>query len=443
VAKLEFTGRRIFKPYITRSERFAIMVAHRRCGKTVACVQDLLSKAMGLQIAEKRTAPGRYAYVGPYLSQAKEVAWEYLKRLGGPVIVNKNEGELWADLVTGSRIRIHGADNPDRLRGGYLDGIVLDEYADMRPSIFPAVIRPMLADYEGWATFIGTPKGRNEFHRKWVEALADPSWFTGMYKASETKLLAADELAAIARDLTPEEYDQEMECSFDAAIRGAYYGKLIAAAEHAGRICEVPSVLSVPVQCAWDLGIGDSTAIWVFQCIGSEIRILDAFENSGFGLEWYVEELSKRGWGNPEIRHWLPHDAKVRELSTGRSRVEFLVGLGLKCDLVPNLGLDDGINAVRIMLSQCFFNRGQTDDGVEALRQYRTEYNEKTKAYTDKPRHDWTSHYADAFRYLCIVAREQARPERDKPKPIGVSLPELTIDEFMDIEDKQTEDGRV
>ena len=165
------------------------MVAHRRCGKTVACVQDLLLKAVSLKMAPGRATPGRYAYVGPYLGQAKEVAWEYLKDLGGPIIANKNESELWVELVTGARIRVHGADNPDRLRGGYLDGVVLDENADMRPSIYGSVIRPMLADYQGWAAFIGTPKGRNEFHARWVEALKDSRWYTGMFKASVTQLL--------------------------------------------------------------------------------------------------------------------------------------------------------------------------------------------------------------------------------------------------------------
>jgi phage terminase large subunit len=442
VATLSLGARNVFKPYLTRSERFAVMVAHRRCGKTVACVEDLLIKGMGLKMKPGRNAPGRYAYVGPYLGQAKEVAWEYLKRLGEPVIKNKNEGELWVELVTGSRIRVHGADNPDRLRGGYLDGVILDEYADMRP-LYGAVIRPMLADYEGWATFIGTPKGRNEFHKRWEEALTDERWFAGMYKASETGLLSAAEIKDMTRDMTPEEIEQELECSFDAAIRGAYYGKHIAQLERDAQIRDVPRLPEAPIQVAWDLGIGDSTALWVFQCVGSEIRVLESFENSGYGLEWYVKELAARGWGNPDIKHWLPHDAKVRELSTGRSRVEFLVGLGLRCDIVPNLGLDDGINAVRMMLHCCFFNKGKTDDGVEALRQYRTEYNEKTKAYTDKPRHDWTSHYADAFRYLAIVAREQRAPELDKPKPIGIPLPELTMDEFMDIEDNHKEDGRV
>ena len=296
MAKLELTGRKLFPPYILRAERFAIMVAHRRAGKTVACVQDLLAKAMCLELPEKRTAPGRYAYVGPYLGQAKEVAWEYLKRMGDPIIVNKNEGELWVDLVTGSRIRIHGADNPDRLRGGYLDGVILDEYADMRPSIYPEVIQPMLTDYEGWATFIGTPKGRNEFHKKWVEADAD--WFKGMYRSSETGLVSDAELAAARKDMTPEAFEQEFECSFDAAIKGAYYSKEIAQLEREGRVTKVQRADGVPVYTAWDLGISANgmMAIWVFQVIHGQIRVLDVYWNSGYGLEHYVKWLNDRGY---------------------------------------------------------------------------------------------------------------------------------------------------
>jgi len=436
--ELVLAGRRVFKPYRTRSQRYAVLVAHRRCGKTVACVQGLIDKS-----TTQQREHGRYAYVGPYLGQAKEVAWEYLKRFAKPIIASKNEGELWIETVQGHRIRIHGADNPDRLRGAYLDGVVLDEYADMRPSVYGSIIRPMLADRLGWATFIGTPKGRNSFFDIWNAAQNDPRWFTAMLRASETGLISPEELADAGKDMTPEEYSQEFECSFDAAIQGAYYGKEIAEAERAGRVCDVPLVSDAPVQAAWDLGIGDSTAIWVFQCVGSEVRVLDAFENSGFGLEWYVEELRRRGWGNLGVRHWLPHDAKARDLTTGRSRVEFLVSLGLKCDLVPNLGVDDGINAARLLMPQVWFNKGPTDEGVEALRQYRTEYNEKTKAFNDQPRHDWTSHYADAYRYMSVAAREQAKPEVVKPKPIGVPLTELTHDEFFEIEDAPVRRERV
>jgi hypothetical protein len=195
--------------------------------------------------------------VAPFLSQAKEVAWEYIKLFAAPIIAEKNESELWVELLNGARIRVHGADNPDRLRGAYLDGVVLDEYADMRPGVWGEVIRPMLADREGWATFIGTPKGKNAFWRTWTDAQDRPSWFASMLKASESGLLPQSELDDAARDMTPEQFAQEFECSFDAAIMGAYFGKEIAEAERDHRVTALEIEPLLPVHTAWDLANRD------------------------------------------------------------------------------------------------------------------------------------------------------------------------------------------
>jgi phage terminase large subunit len=439
---LTFRARRQFKPYMERKQRYAIMVAHRRAGKTVATVQDLIIRALMLRLQEG-WGPGRYAYVAPLYSQAKEIAWDYLRRFAEPVMVDANVAELHVTLRNGSRIRLHGADNPDRLRGGYLDGCVLDEYADMRPSVLGQVIRPMLADRQGWLTAIGTPKGRNDFHRLWDGAQTDPRWFSAMLRASQTGLILPEELADAGKDMTEEEYAQEFECSFDAAIKGAYFGKEIAALERAGHIVSLPVVKSLPVQTAWDIGVHDSTVVWVFQTLGHEIHVLDCIEGSNRGAPWYLDELDKRGWMTPETRHWLPHDVAQREWTSGRSRIEFLASMGLKIDRVPDISKHDGISAVRLMLPQTWFNAETCGDGIEALRQYRTEYNEKTKAFTDQPRHDWTSHFADAFRYLCVAARSLAPIKRDEPKPIGVSLDRLTFDEFHDLTDHHERRDRV
>jgi len=379
-------------------------VAHRRCGKTVGCINDKIKRAIQLTLPH-----GRYAYVAPFLSQAKEVAWEYLKRFAQPIIADKNESELWVELLNGARIRIHGADNPDRLRGAYLDGVVLDEYADMRPSVWGEVIRPMLADRGGWATFIGTPKGHNEFFDKCEEARGDPErWFFDVLRASETGILPQEELDDARRSSTPEQYQQEFECSFEAAILGAYFGKEIAEAEREGRVCELPYNPDLPVHTAWDLGIGDSTAIWMFQVVASEIRVIGHYEAHGHGLAHYAAVLSalKYRWGDD----WVPHDAKVRELGTGRTRIETLQELGRKPKLVPNHKIGDGINAARLTMPIVWFDRFKCADGIEALRQYRADFDEKTRAFKDAPRHDWTSHTADAFRYLAMAWREMAPP---------------------------------
>ena len=243
--------------------------------------------------------------------------------------------------------------------------------------------------------------------------------------------------------MTPEEYAQEWECSFDAAIQGAYYGKEIAEAERAGRVGQVLREPAAPVNCSWDLGISDNglMALWVFQVVMGQIRVLDHYSNAGFGLEHYVKWLNDRGWA--ERTDWVPHDAKVRELGTGKSRIETLESMGCKLALVPNLGRSDGINATRVELGRMWFNAATTSEGIEALRQYRTEYDERTKTFSDTPRRDWTTDIADAARYMAVAAREISPPPVAVPKPIGVPLSDLTHDQFFEIEDRPAKRERV
>jgi len=375
----------------------------------------------------------RAAYVAPFLKQAKDVAWEYLKRFSQPILAEPpNESELWVKVKsasgTPSRIRIYGADNADALRGGYLDDATLDEYADMHPSVWPAIIRPMLADRQGSATFIGTPKGRNAFWEIVDRARLDDRWFQAVLRASETGILPDEELTDARRDMTPELYEQEFECSFDAAIMGAFYGREIADAEREGRIGEVTWHPELPVHSAWDLGMGDSTAIWFFQAVANQIRVVGAYEQHGQPLSHYVGVVKSKPW--LEGKAYVPHDARVRELGTGRTRVEVLTELGLRVELVPGHKIMDGINAARLTLPRCWFAEGETREAVEALRQYRTEYDEKTRAYKDTPRHDWTSHYADAFRYMAMAWREMAVPEAASAKPVVKGINQYTVDEM-------------
>ena len=371
----------------------------------------------------------RAGYVAPYLKQAKDVAWEYLKHYSRPIWGRTpNESELWVELLNGARVRIYGADNAEALRGGYFDDITLDEYADMAPSVWGSIIRPMLADRQGTATFIGTPKGRNSFHQIFERAKSDPDWFWFMLKASETGLLRDEELAAARQDMTPEQYEQEFECSFDAAIVGAYYGKELGEAERAGRIRSVPYDREVPVYTAWDLGFGDSTAIWFFQVIGPEIHVIDHYENSGQKLDHYVSVLSERGYEYAE--DFVPQDAKAHELISGRTRVEHLTGLGRNLRVVRKHRVEDGINAGRLVLKRCYFDVVKCADGLEALRQYRTEFDEKTRAFKDNPRHDWTSHTADAFRYMALGWEEMATPEQ-KRDPIKEMLKPKTLNDYL------------
>lgn len=391
------------------------MVCHRRAGKTVGCVADLV-----LDAKHTKKQDARFAYVAPQFNQAKDVAWLYVKRLTADIPgVQLNESELRADFANGARVRLYGADNPDRLRGLYLDGVILDEFADMRPSVWGEVIRPMLMDRKGWAAFIGTPKGRNSFYQIYDRARNDSDWFALLLRASESGLISPDEIGAARKELTPEQFEQELECSFEAAILGAYWGKELAQLERDGRICDVPYEPSLPCHTSWDLGIGDSTAIWFWQVAGNEVRVIDHYENHGQGLAHYASVLAAKGYRYGD--DWVPHDAKVKELGTGRTRVETLISLNRTPRMVPGHKIMDGINAVRLTLPNMWFDKYKCADGLEALRQYQSEYDEKARTFKDNPKHDWTSHSADSARYLCMAYREIKAPPPPKPDKMPVN----------------------
>jgi phage terminase large subunit len=310
------------------------------------------------------------AYLSPFLKQSKAVAWDYLRGAMAPlraVGARVHESELRVDYINGGQVRLYGADNPDALRGIYLDGVVLDEYADMDPRVWSEIIRPALADRAGWAVFIGTPKGRNAFFELWRRAQSEASWFSLMLKASDTGLIPAGELALAKRDLSEEKYAQEFECSFEAAVIGAYFGKLMARADAEGRIAAVPYDPAAPVWTSWDLGVRDATAIWFAQVIGREIRIIDYYEASGVDLGHYVRELNARPY--VYAGHIVPHDAQARELGTGKSRLEVLASLRLKnLQIAPMHRLEDGINAVRVFLPKCWFDAERCARGIDALK---------------------------------------------------------------------------
>lgn len=413
VITIPYKARDVFKPFHERKQRWAAIVAHRRAGKTVACVNDLLRAAL---TCTKQS--GRFAYVAPQHNQAKDIAWGYVKQFAQVVPgVEFNESELRADFPNGARIRLYGADNPDRLRGIYLDGVVLDEYADMRPSVWGEIVRPLLTDRQGWAIFIGTPKGKNAFWEVWDRAQRQDDWYALNLKASETGLIDESELADAKRQMSEDQYAQEFECSFEAAIQGAYYGVQMRKAEEEKRILRLPHEPASETFTAWDLGIGDSTAIWFAQSVGREIRVIDYYEASGVGIDHYVRVLKDKPYTYGI--HFLPHDADASELGTGKSIRETLASLGVRhTEIVPKLPVDDGINAVRLLLPRCWFDAEKCRDGIEALRQYRKEYDEKLKTFKLRPLHDWASHGADAFRYLAVsVDRMSAIPKKPEIRP--------------------------
>ena len=376
------------------NHRFVVGVAHRRMGKTVAALNEIIKSAL---LNDKQNP--RYAYIAPTYSQAKRVAWDYLTHFVRPLEATANIAELRVDFY-GRRIQLYGSDNPDSLRGQYFDGVVLDEIGDQNPKIWNEILRPALADRKGWCLFIGTPKGNNHFKELFDRAGVEEGWAALQFKASDTNLIDQEELKDAQKEMGDDKYNQEFECSFNAAVEGSYYGKLIGELEQDNKLTEIIRDDLCKTYCAWDLGIGDSTAIWVMQIVGQEYRVIDFVENHGQGLEWYVNWLRDANWHKTE--QILPHDVEVRELGTGKSRLEVLRESGLDVRVLPRLNIDDGIQAVRRMLPKCWFNMPKVKQGVDCLRNYRREFDEKRNVFYEKPLHDWSSHAADAFRYLAL-----------------------------------------
>tara|TARA_R100000388_G_C7237706_1_gene159016 strand:+ start:220 stop:1479 length:1260 start_codon:yes stop_codon:yes gene_type:complete len=395
--EINYKPRKEVEAYHNRKERFAVLVAHRRFGKTVAAINDLIRTCFTVDKDNVRVA-----YIAPYLSQAKAVAWDYALEYTRDIPdIKINHSELRIDFSNGSRFRLYGADNYNAMRGLYYDAVVCDEHSDFPLSAWTTVIRPSLADRKGSATFISTPKGRNEFWELYEYAKSNDDWWSGMFKASQTNILDPEELKEAKLTMGEDRYEQEFECSFEAAIVGAYYAMEMKTALEENRITTVPYDPSVGVVTAWDLGIGDSTSIWFAQYVGQEIRVIDYYENSGVGLDHYAKELNSKNYHYMD--HILPHDVQVKELGTGKSRLETLHNLGIQdVTIAPKLAIEDGIQAARSMLNRCWFDEEKCNRGIEALRQYRREFDEKNKSWRGRPLHDWTSHGADAWRYLAV-----------------------------------------
>ena len=415
---LPYAPRPAFLPFHARTQRWGCLVAHRRAGKTVAAINDVIRAA-----ATCKTAFPLFGYIAPYRSQAKSVVWDYLKNFAQPIILDSNEAELTVTLMNGAKIRLFGADNADAMRGLGFDGCYLDEYGDFRPSVWGNIVRPALSDKMGWCVFGGTPKGKNQFWNIYETARQNPAeWFLLRLPASSSGLLPPSELKAARAQLTEDQYLQEMETSFEASILGSFYGTELREAEEQGRFTNIAVDPVVPVHTAWDLGYRDDTAIWWYQVVRGEIHVIDFYSVSGANIEELAQVITDRGYRYG--KHYLPHDAKAKTLASGgKSIIEQLaqhLGLGT-LSIVPDLSVQDGIQAVRKMIPTTWFDN-KCYEGIEALKQYQREYDEDKKAFRQTPRHDWTSHPADAFRMMAISWKNEPvfkAPDREKPLMVG------------------------
>lgn len=414
---------------LDNGKKYAAIVWARRHGKDITCWN------YAIKAAARQTIDVTYVY--PTSEMGKNNLWEAktndgfmftdfipmeLRQRNGPNDDGLNNTFKQVKLFNNSIIRLMSAEKPDRLRGGNSKLYILSEYAEMDPSVLD-VIEPVVEANGGQILINYTPKGDNHAKGSWEAWRNDPSWFTHLIKATDTNVFTPEQLERIKRSIIERFiqqgrsetealafFDQEYMCSFDTPVIGSYYGEGMRRADAENRITNVPWETGLPVHTYWDLGVDDSMTIWFVQYVGHEIRIIDYYENSGEGMGYYIKYLREQPYTYGE--HWAPFDINVREMMTGKTRMDTARELGLRFNIVPKVDREDGIDAARTLLSKCWFDREKCKRGISALKSYKKKWDNINKKYMNQPDHDWSSHGADAFRYLAVAYRPEGIIEK-------------------------------
>lgn len=413
--------------YLENGGKLAYLIWHRRSGKDDTILH------WAAVAAHQRT--GNYWHMLPQGSQARKAVWDAINPHTGhrrideafPVELRETtrENEMLIKFKVGSTWQVVGSDNYDSLVGSPPIGVVFSEWALAKPQSY-AYLQPILEENGGWAAFITTPRGKNHAARMFESMKANPNAFVQRLTALDTGIFSRAKLDEIReqyiRDYGRTEgqslYDQEYMCAFEAPILGAIYAKELQRAREAGRVGIVPYDSSKLVHTAWDIGWGDSTAIWFWQWVAQEPRLIDYYESRGEPITHYLSKLAGKGYEYDTL--WLPHDAENGQLATGKSIAELVRGNGFKVEIAPKLSVEEGINAARLLLGRCYIDEKRCAAGIEALTNYRWDYNERLDEPKRTPVHDWSSHGSDAFRYLALVI-DRAQDKR-KMKPLKLDL---------------------
>lgn len=432
--RVRWYQRPLHEHMLTQPAARAIEIAHRRWGK------DEMALNVTCELAHRRI--GSYWHCLPEYGQARKALWTAVNAHTGKrrlfeafppeIIDSMNDNEMFVRLKCGSTWQMIGSDRYDATVGAGVAGITYSEWALANPSAW-AYHRPMLEENNGWAMFITTPRGRNHAHAMYNMAKGSPRWFAEISSVHDTGALSpgqieeslAEYVALYGEDIGRAQFEQEYLCSFNAAILGAFYGREMAAVRTEGRIDpDLEAIPGKPVHRAWDIGVRDDTSIWFFQVVGSQIFILDCYSSSGAGVDHYADIIEQRhrehGWDHGT--DYVPHDARVKEWGTGRTRVETMQGLGLNPEVVPLASKLDGINAVRRTLPLCVFHERCEADGIAALEMYRREWDDEKKTFKAAEVHDWSSHLADAFRYLAMTWRKAFVAEPRAPTVVSARM---------------------
>lgn len=404
----------------------AIVVMHRRAGKDKVCINIMAREAF------KRR--GTYFYILPYYTQARKIVWEGMDKDGfrlidhfpKELVVRRDNQQMKLELANGSIIQFLGSDNIDSIVGTNPVGVIFSEFSLHKVEAWN-YLRPILLENGGWAVFNGTPRGKNHMYKLLEAAKKDPKWYWDIKTVDDTGVLTAEQVEEeIANGMPRALALQEFYCSFDAAMVGAYYGEVMERAEVMNRVTQVPWDPSLPVITAWDLGVSDETVVVCMQQTESGVRFIDAIADNGKGLEYYVKWLNDQPYAY--AYDILPHDVRVRELGTGKSRIQILHDLGRKHIVVAKrVSIEDGIAATRLLLAKASFDDRRCDKLVQALKQYRASWDPAKEVY-GAPIHDWSSHWADAVRMAAIALKDRVEAPRQK-EAVGTNYDPLRIDE--------------
>lgn len=400
--KIPYKPRTQFVPFHDAKQRWAVLVCHRRMGKTVACVNHLIRDCI--------RNPGTYAYIGPTYVQTERIAWKYFHHYTEKIPGMKlNEAKLSATFPTGSTCYLLGSERPDSLRGLGLKGAILDEYQLQPPEVFSEIIAPCLADNSGYAVFAGTIRGKNQLYKLYEKHKSDPEWFSIWVRASESGVLPQAELEVQRKLMSEDEYQQEYELEPTAAIKGAVFGAEMRWLRENKRVCEVPLDPYCPVRTYFDLGMADYTAILFVQSVGLEERIVDAYQTNNTSLSDVAKVLRDKGYRYET--HFLPHDARQRSLETGRTTEEYLrTVLSGDIQIIDRpRKKEDAIQAFKLQHKKLWVNQ-HCESLIDALEQYQYDYDDKQQVFLPLPKHNWCSHFADAATYWAIHQTRLVRP---------------------------------
>lgn len=433
--------------YFDNGGKRAVWVMHRRGGKDSTMINQATKMAL------KRV--GTYWHMLPSLRQGRKVIWEAIDKSGRRVIdqaippeirkKDPNHSDMKIELKNGSIIQIVGSDNYDSLVGSNPVHVTFSEWSLTRPSAWD-YLRPILLENEGTASFIYTPRGKNHGWDLYQVAKKNPKWFCALMTIEDTKALPLDFLDEERNSGMPEErIQQEYYCDFTANMVGSYYGELLRAIEDRGDYCEFNHEID-EVQTHWDIGFTDSTAIWFWRInkFTGEVEIIDCYEAHGLPVSHYIDVLYNRPYRY--TRHWLPHDANDSRFryATGMSIREQLMQTNLPIAITPKLSLEDGIQAARKTLQSKIKFHSRVKQGWAALENYHREYDEDTKTFAQRPEHDWSSHFADAFRYMSVTlnaAKLLSESSENQQKSRIIQLPsreEMTLDELWEHRDRNS-----